>query len=106
MSKVSRLVTLVAQYRATIVGFIDSIYLLLNGLKVICLNKKTIKSMNMSQNNIITRYKTDLSKNINVVNTRNILKIMNIDDLCQYTKLIFVKNLKIKIIFVTKFSII
>jgi site-specific recombinase XerD len=57
--------------------------------------------MNMSQNNTITRYKTDLSKNINVVNARNILKIMNIDDLCKYTKLIFEKNLKNKIIFVT-----
>jgi len=37
---------------------------------------------------------TGLSKNCHFSGTRNILKIMNIDDLCKYMKLIFVKNLK------------
>jgi hypothetical protein len=66
---------------------------LLYGLEIIGLNKKTINCLNMKQNNII-RYMTGLSKNSHVSGTRNILKIMNIDDLCKYMKLLFVKNVK------------
>ena len=69
------------------------ISLLLYGLEIICLNKKTINCLNMKQNNII-RYMTGLSKNSHVSGTRNILKIMNIVDLRKYMKLIFVKNVK------------
>ena len=49
--------------------------------------------MNVSQNNII-RFTTGLSKNSHMSNTRNVLKIMNIQDLFKYMKLIFVKNVK------------
>jgi hypothetical protein len=48
--------------------------------------------MNVSQNNII-RYITGLSKNSHVSNTRKILKILSINELYSYMKLIFVKNL-------------
>ena len=48
--------------------------------------------MNVSQNNII-RYITGLSKNSHVSNTRKILRILSINELYSYMKLIFVKNL-------------
>jgi hypothetical protein len=48
--------------------------------------------MNVSQNNII-RYITGLSKNSHVSNTRKILRILSINELYSYMKLISVKNL-------------
>ena len=66
---------------------------LLYGLEIFFINKTTINRMNLCQNNII-RFITGLSKNSHVSNTRNILKIMNIQDLYKYMKLIFIKNVK------------
>jgi hypothetical protein len=48
--------------------------------------------MNISQNNLI-RYMTGLSRNSHISNTRKILKILSIDELFKYMKLVFVKNL-------------
>ncbi len=45
--------------------------------------------MNISQNNLI-RYMTGLSRNSHVLNTRKVLKILSIDELFKYMKLIFV----------------
>jgi hypothetical protein len=70
---------------------------LLYGLEIISLNKKTLNSMNISQNNII-RYMTGLSKHSHISNTRKILKILSIDELFIYMKLVFIKNLKNNII--------
>ena len=57
------------------------------------INKKTLSSMNLSQNSII-RFMKGLSKNSHISNTRKILRIMNIEELYIYMKLIFIKNLK------------
>jgi hypothetical protein len=57
------------------------------------LNKKTLSSMNFSQNSVI-RFMTGLSKNSHISNTRKILRIMNIEELYIYMKLIFIKNLE------------
>jgi hypothetical protein len=65
---------------------------LLYGFEILSVNKKTLLKMNVSQNNII-RYITGLSKNSHVSNTRKILKILSINELYSYMKLIFVKNL-------------
>jgi hypothetical protein len=65
---------------------------LLYGFEILSVNKKTLLKMNVSQNNII-RYITGLSKNSHVSNTRRILKILSINELYSYMKLIFVKNL-------------
>jgi hypothetical protein len=70
-----------------------SISRLLYGLEIMQINKKTLSSMNLSQNSII-RFMTGLSKNSHISNTRKILKIMNIEELYIYMKLIFIKNLK------------
>lgn len=48
--------------------------------------------MNISQNNLI-RYMTGLSRNSHISNTRKILKILSIDELFKYMKLVFIKNL-------------
>ena len=65
---------------------------LLYGFEILTVNKKTLKNMNISQNNII-RYITGLSRNSHISNTRKILKFLSIDELYSYMKLIFVKNL-------------
>jgi hypothetical protein len=49
--------------------------------------------MNVNQNNII-RFMTGLSKNSHISNTRRILKLLSINELNDYMKLIFIKNLK------------
>jgi hypothetical protein len=66
---------------------------LLNGLEIISINKKTLNKLNVSKNNII-RYITGLSKNSHISNTRKILRILSINNLYDYMKLIFVKNLR------------
>ena len=66
---------------------------LLYGLEIMTLNKKILSNLNIRQNNII-RYMTGLSKNSHISNTRMILKILSINELYIYMKLIFVKNLK------------
>jgi hypothetical protein len=49
--------------------------------------------MNVNQNSII-RYMTGLSKKSHISNTRKVLRILSINELNDYMKLIFVKNLK------------
>ena len=49
--------------------------------------------MNVNQNNII-RYMTGISKHSHISSTRKILRILNINELNDYMKLIFVKNLR------------
>ena len=49
--------------------------------------------MNFIQNSVI-RFMTGLSKNSHISNTRKILRIMNIEELYIYMKLIFIMNLK------------
>jgi hypothetical protein len=66
---------------------------LLYGLEIMFVNKKTIYSMNLQQNNIV-RYMTGLSKKCHISDVLIILKLLNIDQLNTYMKLIFVKNLK------------
>ena len=61
------------------------------------INKKTLNSMNISQNNII-RYMTELSKHSHISNTRKTLRILSIDELFVYMKLVFIKNLENNII--------
>ena len=60
----------------------SSFYLsrILYGMKIMNLNKKTIQTMNLSQNCII-RYFTGLSRNSHISNVLKILKIFNIKDL-------------------------
>jgi len=65
---------------------------LLYGFEILTISKKTLKNMNISQNNII-RYMTGLSRNSHISNTRKILKLLSIDELSSYMKLTFVKNL-------------
>ena len=48
--------------------------------------------MNISQSSLM-RYMTGLSKNSHITNTRKILKILSIDELNKYMKLIFFLNL-------------
>ena len=66
---------------------------MLYGLEIMTINKKTLKSLNISQNDII-RYMTGLSRNSHISSTLKILKVFNIFELYQYMKLIFLKNLK------------
>ena len=76
---------------------------LLYGFEILPVNKKTRNSMNLSQNNLI-RYMTGLSKNSHISNTRKILRILSIDELYRYMKLIFVKNLRNSNICVNMFN--
>ena len=64
---------------------------LLYGFEIFSVNKSTINKMNVNQNNII-RYMTGISKHIS--NTRKILRILSINELNDYMKLIFVTNLR------------
>ena len=57
------------------------------------LNKKTLNTLNIAQNDIV-RYITGLSRNSHISNTLKILKLFHIHDLYYYMKLIFIKNLK------------
>jgi hypothetical protein len=57
------------------------------------LNKKTLQTLNISQNNII-RYFTGLSRNSHITTLTKILKLFNISDMYFYRKLVFIKNLK------------
>jgi hypothetical protein len=66
---------------------------ILYGLEIMNLNKKTLKTINIGQNDIV-RYITGLSRNSHISNTLKILKLFSINDLYYYMKLIFVKNLK------------
>jgi len=65
---------------------------ILYDVEIFSVNKKKINLMNISQNNLI-RYMTGLSRNSHISNTRKILKILSIDELFKYMKLVFVKNL-------------
>ena len=66
---------------------------ILYGFEIMTINKKTLKSLNIAQNDLI-RYMTGLSRNSHISNTLKILKLFNIFELYIYMKLIFVKNLK------------
>ena len=66
---------------------------ILYGFEIMNINKKTLRSLNISQNDII-RYMTGLSHNSHISDTLRILKVFNIYELYNYMKLIFVKNLK------------
>jgi hypothetical protein len=66
---------------------------LLYGFEILTVNKSTINKMNVNQNSII-RYMTGLSKKSHISNTRKVLRILSINELNDYMKLIFVKNLK------------
>ena len=66
---------------------------ILYGLEIMNLNKKTLNTKNIAQNDIV-RYITGLSRNSHISNTLKILKLFNTNDLYYYMKLIFVKNLK------------
>ena len=66
---------------------------ILYGLEIMNLNKKTLKLINIGQNDIV-RYITGLSRHSHITNTLKILKLFSINDLYYYMKLIFVKNLK------------
>jgi hypothetical protein len=66
---------------------------ILYGLEIMTLNKKTLQTLNISQNNII-RYFTGLSRNSHITTLTKILKLFNIRDLYYYMKLVFIKNLK------------
>jgi hypothetical protein len=57
------------------------------------LNKKTLNTLNIAQNDIVT-YITGLSRISHISNTLKILKLFNIHDLYYYMKLIFIKKLK------------
>ncbi len=65
---------------------------LLYGLEIFSVNKKTQSLLNISQNNLI-RFLTGLSRNSHISNTRKILRILSIEELFKYMKLIFAKNL-------------
>jgi hypothetical protein len=66
---------------------------ILYGLEIMNLNKKTLTTLNIAQNEIV-RYITGLSRNSHISNTLKILKLFNIHDLYYNMKLIFIKNLK------------
>jgi hypothetical protein len=66
---------------------------ILYGFEIMTINKKTLKSINIEQNNIF-RYITGLSRNSHISDTLRILRVFNIFELYNYMKLIFVKNLK------------
>jgi hypothetical protein len=66
---------------------------LLYSFEILSINKKTLNVMNVNQNNII-RFMTGLPKNSHISNTRRILKLLSINELNDYMKLIFIKNLK------------
>ena len=66
---------------------------ILNGCEIMSINKKSLKTMNIAQNDLI-RYMTGLSRNSHISDTLRILKIFNIFELYSYMKLIFVKNMK------------
>ena len=66
---------------------------ILYGFEIMSINKKSLKTMNIAQNDLI-RYMTGLSRNSHISDTLRILKIFNIFELYSYMKLIFVKNMK------------
>jgi len=66
---------------------------ILYGFVIMTINKKTLKSINIEQNNIF-RYITGLSRNSHISDTLRILRVFNIFELYNFMKLIFVKNLK------------
>ena len=66
---------------------------ILYGFEIMTINKKTLKSLNIEQNNIF-RYITGLSRNSHISDTLRILRVFNVFELYNYMKLIFVKNLK------------
>ncbi len=68
---------------------------LLYGFEIMFVNKKTLKFLNIQQNNIV-RYMTGLSKNSHISNVLKILKLL--EELYLYMKLIYIKNLKNNII--------
>ena len=70
---------------------------ILYGFEIMTINKKTLKSLNIEQNNIF-RYITGLSRNSHISDTLRILRVFNIFELYNYMKLIFVNNLKTNII--------
>jgi hypothetical protein len=70
---------------------------ILYGFEIMTINKKTLKSLNIEQNNIF-RYMTGLSRNSHISDTLRILRVFNMFELYNYMKLIFVKNLQSKFI--------
>jgi hypothetical protein len=62
---------------------------ILYGLEIMNLNKKTLNTLNIAQNDIV-RYITGLSRNSHISNTHKILKLFNIHDLYYNMKLIFI----------------
>ena len=64
---------------------------ILYSLEIMTLNKKTLKTLNINQNNII-RYFTGLSRNSHITILTKILKFFNIHDLYYYMKLVFLKT--------------
>ena len=70
---------------------------ILYGFEIMTINKKTLKKLNIAQNDLV-RYMTGLSRNSHISETLKILKLFNINELYIYMKLIFVKNLKLNII--------
>jgi hypothetical protein len=66
---------------------------ILYGLEIMNLNKKTINTLNLNQNNIV-RYMTGLSKYSHVSIVLKALKLFSFQELYHYMKFIFVKNLK------------
>ena len=57
------------------------------------INSKTIKSLNLIQNSIV-RYMTGLAKNSHISDILIFLKLLNINQLNMYMKIIFLKNIK------------
>jgi hypothetical protein len=70
---------------------------LLYGFEIMLVNKKTLKFLNIQQNNIV-RYMTGLNKNSHISNALKILKLFKIEELYLYMKLIYIKNFKNNII--------
>ena len=66
---------------------------ILYGFEIMNINKKTLTTLNIEQNDLI-RYMTGLSRHSHISSTLKILKLFNIFELYTYMKLIFVKNLK------------
>ena len=66
---------------------------ILYGIEILNINKKTLKSMNVAQNDIV-RYMTGLSRNSHISSTLKILRLFNISELYIFMKLVFIKNLK------------
>jgi hypothetical protein len=53
---------------------------ILYGFKIITINKKTLKKLNISQNDLV-RYMTGLSRNSHISEILKILKLFNINEL-------------------------